>query len=229
MRKAVKIAGFVVALGASAGLVAAAASGTGAYFTDSHSGAISASTGGVHVNTGNLNLNFTGLLPGQYGTQDITYQAAGTAPEDIWLVLPSVGADAFKGTGGSAAALGRYGHFAVSGPAGTFTSFNLASAGTGTHAGNSCYVDPVTGLGGSSTEADTTATLVDYCPVPNAILLSSNLPYSQSGTAHITFGVTTLLKDPAAQDQPSAPVALFSIVATQHGVVPSDPNNPPQP
>jgi hypothetical protein len=52
MRKsrAVRVAGFVGALGASAALVGFAATGTGAYFSDSHTGAINASTGSVKVN-----------------------------------------------------------------------------------------------------------------------------------------------------------------------------------
>ena len=52
MRKsrAVRVAGFVGALGASAALVGFAASSTGAYFTDSHTGAVNASTGSVKVN-----------------------------------------------------------------------------------------------------------------------------------------------------------------------------------
>ena len=51
MRKsrAVRVAGFVGALGASAALVGFAASGTGAYFTDSHTGSINASTGSIKV------------------------------------------------------------------------------------------------------------------------------------------------------------------------------------
>jgi hypothetical protein len=227
--KAWRLGGFVVALGASGALIASATGATGAYFTDSHSGTVQSSTGTVRVNTSALTLNFTNLLPGEFQTNDVNYTAAGTGAEDIWLVLPAGGAYAFNGVAGGPggdAALGRYGHFAVSSPAGSFTSFNLATVGTVTpHLGPSCSVDG-NGHGGSSAQAaDRSDYSVPFCPVPNAILLSSNLTYGQSGTAHITFGFTKLMNDPAQQGLPLAPIAQFQIVATQHGVLPNDPNN----
>jgi hypothetical protein len=224
--KAWRLGGFIAALGASGALIASATGATGAYFTDSHPGSINASTGSVKVSTTDLTLNFSGLLPEDFQTKDVQYWAQGSGAEDIWLVLPSDGtADALNGIPGTpsgVAALGRYGHFAVSSPAGSFTSFNLATAGTGSHSGNSCSVD-ANGHGGSATEATDTHDFPDFCPVPNAILLSSNLTNGQSGTAHITFGFTKLLTGP--QGSGLAPVANFQIVATQHGVLPTDPNN----
>ena len=49
--KALRLAGFAGALCASGALLGTSISGTGAYFTDSHSGAINASTGHVKVET----------------------------------------------------------------------------------------------------------------------------------------------------------------------------------
>jgi hypothetical protein len=223
-----RVAGFTAAVGVTALLVGLAATGTGAYFTDSKSGTINASTGGVHVNTSDLTLNFATLLPGEFKTNTVSYTAAGTGAEDIWLVLPTDGsADAFTGTPGTAsgnASLGRYGHVAVTSPEGSFTSYNLATAGTGTHSGLSCAVD-ANGHGGSNVQAATTADFPAFCPVPNAILLSSNLTYGQSGSADVTFGFTKLMKAAAAQDSAMGPVASFKLVATQHGILPSDPNN----
>jgi hypothetical protein len=225
-----KVAGFTAALGVTGALVGVAASSTGAYFTDSHSGTVSASTGGVHVNTSDLALNFTSLLPGEYKTNTVSYTAAGTGAEDIWLVLPSDGtAGAFNGLGGSSAALGRYGHFAVTSPAGSFTSYNLSTDPTSPSTA-SCGVD-VNGHGGSNQEATSTnnadnGSYVPYCAVPNAILLDSNLTYGQSGSADITFGFTKLLKSAAQEDSALASVAQFKIVATQHGIRPDDVNNP---
>ena len=121
--------------------------------------------------------------------------------------------------------LGVYGHFALASPAGSFTSFNLATAGTGSHSGPTCSVD-ANGHGGSSAQpADRSDYSVAFCPVPNAILLSSNLTNGQTGTAHITFGFTKLMNNPAQENLPLANVADFQIVATQHGVLPTDPNN----
>ncbi len=229
--KAWRLGGFIAALGASGALVAAATGATGAYFTDSHDGSINASTGSVKVSTTDLSLNFTGLLPGEFQTKDVQYWAEGTGAEDIWLVLPTDGsADALNkvptDNPADATPLGRYGHFAVSSPAGSFTSFNLAtSAASGPHSGPSCNVN-ADGHGGSSAQAANRSDYsVPFCPVPNAILLSSNLTASQSGTAHITFGFTKLMNDAAQQGLNLSQVAKFKIEATQHGVLPSDPNN----
>lgn len=227
--KAWRLGGFIAALGASGALIASATGATGAYFTDSHSGTINASTGSVKVSTTDLTLNYAGLLPGDFQTKDVQYWAQGSGAEDIWLVLPSDGtANALNGVAGTPsgdAALGRYGHFALTSPAGSFTSFNLATAGTATHSGPTCSVD-ANGHGGSSAQAaDRSDYSVAFCPVPNAILLSSNLTNGQTGTAHITFGFTKLMNNPAQESLPLANVADFKIVATQHGVLPTDPNN----
>lgn len=226
----VKLATGAAAIGAAALLIGPATGTTGAYFTESKPGTINASTGYVHLSTSDLTLNFNNLLPGEFQTNDITYTAGGSGLEDIWLVLPTDGsADALNGTPGTPsghAALGRYGHFAVSAPDGTFTSYNLATAGTGPdHSGPTCTTDSY-GRGGSDTQAaDVNDHTVPFCPVPNAILLSYGVSNGFTGVAHVTFGFTKILTDPAAQGLPLHSVAAFKIVATQHGVLPNDPNN----
>jgi hypothetical protein len=232
MRKvqAVRIAGFIGALGVSAALITAATQGTGAYFTDSHAGAVNASTGDVKVNVSDLQLNFQNLLPGEFKTNSVSYTASGTGAEDIWLVLPTDGtASAFNGAGGGPTGLGRYGHFAVASPAGGFSSYNLATDPAGAAGSTaSCGVD-ANGHGGSNQQATShdnndPGSYVPYCPVPGAILLSSGLTYGQTATADVTFGFTKILK--SGQDGPLSPVAQFKIVATQAGVSPLDVNNP---
>ena len=223
-----KLLAGAAALGTAAFLIGPATGTTGAYFTESKAGTINASTGGVHVNTDNLTLNFANLLPGQFQTINVGYTAAGTGPEDIWFVLPTDGsAAALNGVAGSHPggdkALGRYGHFALTAPDGSFTSFNLATAGTGDHAGDTCTTDPY-GRGGSDAQpANRSDYTVAFCPVPNAILLSYGINPGASGTVSITFGFTKLLTGP--QDSALGLVAPFKIVATQHGIAPSDPNN----
>jgi len=238
MRKsrAVRVAGFVGALGASAALVGFAATGTGAYFSDSHSGTIQASTGSVKINIapGDGTLNFTNLLPGEYQSQQLQYQSTGTGSEDIWLVFPTGTApsnnpsEAFTGRPddtGTPGPLGRFGHFAVDAPAGSFTSFNLSNPGTTPgHTGPSCPTDAY-GHGGSNTQAETRADIVDFCAPPNAILLSSGIAPGQLDSATFTFGFTPLLEN--GQAAALAPVAQYKIVATQHGVRPDDPNVAP--
>jgi hypothetical protein len=228
--KAIRLAGFVGALGASAVLVGAAVQGTGAYFSDSHNGSISATTGHVSlaVSPANGELNFSGMLPGDYQSKDVAYTAHGTGAEDVWLVFPTNGdAEAFVGnpSDASGGGLGRYGHFALSSTNGAhFTSYNLNNPGTGSHSGDSCPTD-ANGEGGSNAQPATpTDTQVAFCAPPNAILLASGLANGQGGTATFTFGFTPLLRNTSQEDSLQASVA-YKIVATQAGIRPDNPFN----
>lgn len=222
-KKAIKLGGFAGALCASAALVGISVSGTGAYFTDSHNGSINAGTGTVKVNTSDLSLNFDNLLPGEYQTKTLDYHANTTGAEDIWLVFPNHGSDAFSAHPQSGPIpLGRYGHFAVSSTNGaSFTSYNLALSPNG--ASDSCTID-ANGEGGSTAQSATAADAPPpYCAPAGAILLASNLTNGQGGTASLEFGFTPLLTAP--QGSSTAPLVPFKIVATQHGVRPDNPNN----
>ncbi len=227
-KKAIKLGGFAGALCASAALVGISVSGTGAYFTDSHAGSINAGTGHVKVDTTDLSLNFNNLLPGEYQTKTVGYTARTSGAEDIWLVFPDHGNDAFSHIPVSGPIpLGRYGHFAVSSTNGaSFTSYNLAlSPNGGIGASDSCTID-ANGEGGSTAQSATAADAAPpYCAPAGAILLASNLTEGQGGTASLEFGYTPLLKDPAAQGLATAPLVNFQIVATQHGIRPDNPNN----
>jgi hypothetical protein len=225
-KKTARVAGFVGALGASALLLGAAANTTGAYFTDSHDGAINSSTGQVKVDTTDLQLNFDQLLPGEYKTQRVDYTARGTGSEDLWMVFPTDGsAEALVGTAGDSAGggLGRFGHLQITSTGGaSFVSNNLNNAGTGSHSGDSCGIDG-NGWGGSSQEAaDSHDNLVPFCAPKNAILLQSGMNSGDTGYANVEFGFTKLLH---GQNAPHAQVAKFKIVATQHGIRPDNPNN----
>jgi hypothetical protein len=229
--KAVRVAGFVGALGVSAALVGFAATGTGAYFTDSKSGEVDAGTGHVKldIGPGDGKLSFDNLLPGDYKSQQLSYAAHGTGAEDVWLVFPTGTpnpSEAFTGYSGDAGGggLGRYGHFALSSAAGSFTSYNLNGRNPSDSASPFCATD-ANGHGGSDTQAaNKTDPPPPYCVVPNAILLDSNLTDGQTGSATLTFGYTPLLTGP--QDAPLNKVVSFKVVATQHGIRPDNPNNP---
>jgi hypothetical protein len=232
-KKALKLTGFAAALCASGALVGISVSGTGAYFTDSHDGSINATSGHLKVAVSPQSgaLNFSQLLPGEYQKQTITYTANVTGHEDVWLVFPDHGSDAFSMTPQDGPVpLGRYGHLNISSTNGaSFVSNNLASPGTGSHAGPSCTVDP-NGEGGSSQEAANQADhSVPFCPAPGAILLASNLANGQGGTATVEFGYTKLLKsldgNGNSTEDVTAPAVPFQIVATQHGISPTDENN----
>jgi hypothetical protein len=227
--KAIRLAGFVGALGASAVLIGAAVQGTGAYFTDSHNGSMTATTGHVSVAVAPADgqLNFTGMLPGDYQSKNVDYVAQGTGAEDIWLVFPTNGsAEAFVGSAGDAAGggLGRYGHFELSSTNGAyFTSYNLNNPAPG---GTKCPID-ANGHGGSNAQptSPSDTTTANYCAPANAILLASGLTNGQGGTATFTFGFTPLLRNASQQDSLQASVA-YKVVATQAGIRPDNQFNP---
>ena len=217
---------------AAVALVAASTSVTGAYFSDSHDGTINSSTGAVKVDVSGMTMNFDKLLPGDFKTQTVTYTARGTEAEDIWLVFPTLpgATNAFlngqKGTSGEEPSLGRYGHFAVQDASGAtlFTSYNLKTAPSlgGT---DSCFVD-ANGHGGDTAQAANAGDYsLRYCPVPNAIKIGSSISSTVRTSAVVTFGYTKLLKGDGYQNLPSSVIAPFKIVATQVGILPSDPNN----
>lgn len=246
-----KLAGFVIAAGTTAALIGFAANGTGAYFSDTQTGTISAGTGTIKVSItspGGGTLNFDNLIPGEYQTQSVTYQANtsdNVNGEDIWLVFPTDGtAEAFEGYPGDGpggiggGGLGRYGHFAVTSvnnppTAGTasFSSYNLSREGVvAPHLGPVCNVDG-NGEGGQSQGATSTSSQIDFC-APNAILLASGLTNAQYGTATMTFGFTPLLGNSDGhgthyQGNATVPLVSYQIVATEHGIKPGDPLNTP--
>ena len=231
-KKAFRLAGFAGALCASAALVSLSVSGTGAYFTDSHTGSINASTGQIKVNVSPQDgqLNFTNLLPGDYQTKTINYTAhprGGT--EDVWMVLPNYGqsGDAFTSHPESGATpLGSYGHFQVASTGGAhFNSYNLALSPSGQNSSDSCGING-NGWGGSGAQPNYfNGDTVPFCAPAQAILLQSGMDNGAAGHVNLTFGFTPKLgKDSpdgkASQNLSSSPVEQYEIVATQHGVSP---------
>ena len=89
----IRIAGFVGSLGATAALVGAAASGTGAYFTDAKPGNISGTMGSIRITaydgggTSATDIAFTDMLPGEGQVKTVRYQNTGKNTEDVWLVF----------------------------------------------------------------------------------------------------------------------------------------------
>ncbi|QTE29688.1 TasA family protein [Pengzhenrongella sicca] len=214
---AFRMSGFIGTAGVTVALVAAAVGGTGAYFTDSEAGNLSASSGHLILNVSNTHLSLTDLVPGTDKTANIDFNVDASGKSDVWLVFDTTTAayGAFSGANGAAAypagGLGRYGHFAVSvnsGPA-LFQSYNLVTGPNG------CYID-ADGHGGSATQATSPTNNPPYCGVPAAIKLASGLTSGQGATANVTFGLTGKV---TTQNTPFADVP-FTIVATQAGVRP---------
>jgi hypothetical protein len=229
--KAWRLGGFIAALGASGALIASATGATGAYFTDSHDGSIQAVSGHLNLNIthGSTTLNFTGLMPGEDQTAQVSYQTSlSSGTEDVWLVFPDTEAyEQFTGASGNSlwpdGGMGRYGHFAVSDSNGgnAFESYNLKNAPSGST--DVCPVDANTGRGGSNHPATSEADTPPYCGVPNAILLASNLATGADGTVTVTFGLTG--RQTQQNQTEFHPHALqYQLVGTQHGVKPGAPN-----
>jgi hypothetical protein len=243
-RKIARIAGFVGALCATGALVGAGVQATGAYFTSSEGGNISAQSGTLTItNTSNTNLSFAGLMPGTPATKDVTYRinvSSGTV--DVWLVFKPDDTN-YQGfgffTGGphtpgtittanpNGGGLGRYGYFSVwESHGGTaFTSGNLSYASFATS--NNQYPEPVgqstctvnasNGRGGDGTQSTGSTDYPPYCGVPSKIRLASNVGSGDSGTVKFTLGINGPLW--SGQNLPVANVD-YSLVATQHGQTP---------
>lgn len=227
-KKAVKLTGFVGALCASAALVSVAATSTGAYFSDSKNGSISASSGHLTLNANQaaMNLNWANLMPGENRDKAIDYSVdVSSGGVDVWLVFDpsSAGYQAFTGGKGSPLAsdggLGRYGYFKVADSNGgqAFVTGNLAYPdGTNTWASGMCPTD-TNGRGGSADIADTVAEKPPWCGVPAKILLASDVASGHGGTVTMTFGLNGVLQTQQNQTEPSVG---FKLVATQHGQTP---------
>ncbi|HUX70319.1 MAG TPA: hypothetical protein VMV41_07405 [Cellulomonadaceae bacterium] len=230
--KAAKLGGFLGTAGLTAALVGIAVSGTGAYFTDSAAGTMSANSGHLTLSTiGSTALSFADLVPGTDKTDSVGYTVDTSGPSDVWLVFDptTAGYQGFTGAKKSTlvpeGGLGRYGHFAVSVNSGgaLFQSYNLALDPVGTTAepngASGCSTDAY-GHGGSTQKATAAVPYPPYCGVPTAIKLSSGLTTGQGATVHLTFGLTGL----QVQQNQTEWTVPFTIVATQAGIMPGAAN-----
>jgi hypothetical protein len=197
--KTARIAAFVGGLGVSAALIGAAATTTGAYFTDSETGSIAGTTGHLSVDKNtDYGLNFNNLVPGEYKTLPVGYHTAGDTNEDIWLKFPAgTPYGQFTGTKGPGTSdpgvdgfhdggMGRFGHFAVANSGGTvFSSCNLQNQPDGT---SGCADGD--GHGSNRPANSETDTDMGYCGVPHFIKLESDVPSGSDKQFTVTFGVT---------------------------------------
>lgn len=220
-----KVMGFVGTMAASAALVGAAVTGTGAWFSDSTQGNVAANTGRLQLNTTDAHLTFDNLVPGEYKTRNIDFNLDGnnSTNSDVWLTFDptDVGYAKFTGASGDAiwpdGGLGRYGHFAVSvnNGAPVFQSYNLQNGPVA----QSCHVD-LNGAGGSDQQATSPTDTPPYCGVPTAIKLASNVAPGQAATINMTFGVTGKW----TAQQVTLDGVPFKVVATQVGIRPDAAN-----
>jgi hypothetical protein len=177
-------------------------------------------------------MNFADLMPGDYQQKSITYQVTqSSGKSDVWLTfdknLAAVGA--FTGAKGGIwgdGGMGRYGHFRVLDNDGhqLFVSNNLAHP-EDPESKAVCAVDKY-GHGGSSdrptAESGKPGDTIDYCGVPYAIKLASNLNSGSSRHFTIEFGYTGRQVEQGQNfDGGTVP---FDVVATQAGHGPNDPS-----
>lgn len=208
MRKATlaRVAGFTVALGATASLAGFAATGTGAYFSDAKSGNVIAGTMGSIAITGhggdganNLGITFTKMLPGEQQSKTVSFTNTGENNEDVWVVFDQAALGTHDGKTGLNS-FGRYAEVHVSADGSEiFGSANLND--------NASSCPPGSGP-------------APVCnPLPHMLKLEDNLTPTSSGT--MTFAFT-----PGAAFKSVEDVALlnlpYTLVATQHGITPDN-------
>lgn len=211
-KKTLRIGGFLGAAGLTAALLGVAVAGTGAYFSDTEAGNLSATSGHIDLTVGNTYLELTELMPGVDQDTSVAYKVDVSGRSDVWLTFDQTtpGFRAFSGGKTSAdtnGGLGRYGHFAVSSDTGLlFRSYNLAHVSYLEPNSVPCPVN-VDGIGGSDTGTA-------YCGVPAAIKIASGLSSGATGNINLTFGLTGKATTLPNTTWASVP---FKIVATQEG------------
>lgn len=167
-------------LAALAALVVAATGMTGAYFSDTHHGAITGNLGSIKVTpsggTGadSTDFTFTNMLPGEPQTATIQYQNTGLDNEDVWLVFDNATALSALNN------LGTYGEVHVTTDHELFGSKNLndRSSTCGPFSPSGCW------------------------PLPSQIKIGSNIAPTAGGFVKFTFNYAGKLKDPAAEGAP---------------------------
>jgi hypothetical protein len=201
-----KVTGFIGTLGASAALVATAATGTGAYFSDSASGTISGTMGSIKIQAGDggpaaTTINFTKMLPGEAQSQTVSFTNTGQNVQDVWVVFDP-------------AALGDHDHSTDTGKIndrGTYGEIHVKSGNTAVFDSANLNDDPNSCAPGTGNPACN--------PLPEMIKLRDSL--TPGGAGSFTFSYTPGAKYQNNQGLPEVNLP-YKLVATQHGVSPDN-------
>jgi hypothetical protein len=207
----VKVAGFIGTLGAGAALVATAATGTGAYFTDTQAGSISGTMGTIQIQAGDggpaaTTINFTKMLPGEAQAKTVQFKNTGQNPQDVWIVFDQshLGDHDHNTDTGAVNDRGTYAEIHIkSGSTAVFDSANLNDDS------NSCPP----GVGNPACN-----------PLPPMIKLRSNLAPGASGNFTFSYMPAAKYKNNQGAPEVSLP---YQLVATQHGISPDNSLNNP--
>jgi hypothetical protein len=221
------VVGTVALLGGTAFV---ASGSTGAYFSDTHTGAISGTIGSIRITPSGgtasadhslMDLAFTNMLPGDPQTVTVDYQNTGNNPEDVYIVFPN------------ATALSSLNNL------GTFGTVHLSSAGNGA-VGDVFDSANLNDNGTSCPVGSFTTTHPTPCePLPSQLLIASNVNPGDTGTFSFAFNYASALSTQPAvgttANWNTYPVAgqvttnsadgtgnglPYEIVATQHGITP---------
>jgi hypothetical protein len=232
MTKKVKVkCAAIVGTAALLGGTAFIASGsTGAYFSDTHTGAITGTIGSIRITPSGgtasadgslMDLAFNDLLPGTPQTVTVNYQNTGTSPEDVYLVFPNATALSALNS------LGNYG------------TVHVSSVGTG--AVGDIFDSQNLNDDSVHCPVGSTSTAHQYpCePLPTQLLVASNVSPSAGGAVSFSFQYASALSTQApvgtTANWNTYPVAgqittnsgdgsgnglPYQVVATQHGITP---------
>jgi hypothetical protein len=180
--KIARIAALGASLAMTGGLIAAATGATGAYFSDTVNGDATGTIGSIQISPTNgaasLALAFTNLLPGTPQTVSVAYTNTGTSAEDVYVVFPDdIALSALNN-------LGRYGtvHLTSSGAGAVgdvFDSNNLN--------------DNITTCGTFSQSP--TGSVPGCWPIPNQLLVASNVAPGSAGTFAFSFMYASALSN----------------------------------
>ena len=211
-----KVTGFIGTLAAGTALVASAATGTGAYFTDSVSGTMSGTMGSISIRSGDggganaaTTIRFTKMLPGETGTKTVAFTNNGQNPQDVWVVFPQ-------------SALGDFNHDTphkgTDEPSGindfgTYATIQIKSGSSTVFYSNNLNDDP-----NSCPDGTADPVIKRAChALPTMVKLADNLAPRASGDMEFAF-----TPDAKFQDNQTLPVLSlpYKLVATQHGISP---------
>lgn len=205
-----KITGFIGTLGAGAALVATAATGTGAYFTDSASGTISGTMGSIKIQAGDggpaaTTISFTKMLPGEKGKQTVSFKNVGENAQDVWVVFPQ-------------SALGDGNHSTddhLVNDLGTYATIQIKSAGSTVFYSDNLNDDQTSCPDGA---ADPSVGRACHA-LPTMVKLADNLAPGAGGNMEFAF-----TPDAKFKTNQSLPVLNlpYKLVATQHGIAPDN-------
>ena len=199
----IRLAGFVGSVGVTAALVGAAATGTGAYFSDSKTGDIKATMGSIRIEghdgsgANSIGIDFEKMLPGEAQSKTIRYQNTGQNNQDVWVVFDRAALGDGSGNVG-VNSLGRFGEIHVKGNGvSVFDSANLNDRASTCPPGAG---DPACN------------------PLPEALKVANNLTPGQVGDWTFSFAPGAKFKGNQTMPVLNLP---YTLVATQHGITPA--------